>query len=238
MNHTKLLQSALEAMRGYRQEHSDAQPCDTERAIEAALAEQAAEQRPQNCGTGFCSCIECPYGTQQAAEPNAVLVEGFGRVAMRKLNDLREKGYAINGVSIATISEAGETQLGAVTTGGRVLWWPQQATEPVAGQTRPLGYLPKWSVDRLTGDMGKVADPLVWGLYTHVYLSSVDHSVAIYTSPQSAATQPLTDEQWLKRWTRESGQRLKPGPERDRLLRVFRFAWRAAQVPGKEGGAA
>lgn len=50
--------------------------------------------------------------------------------------------------------------------------------------------------------------------------------------------QPLTDEQWLKRWTRESGQRLKPGPERDRLLRVFRFAWRAAQVPGKEGGAA
>ena len=43
MNHTKLLQSALESIRGYRQEHSDAQPCDTERAIEAALAEQAAE---------------------------------------------------------------------------------------------------------------------------------------------------------------------------------------------------
>lgn len=37
--------------------------------LREALAAQAAEQRPQNCGTGFCSCIECPYGTQQAAEP-------------------------------------------------------------------------------------------------------------------------------------------------------------------------
>lgn len=72
-----------------------------------------------------------PEPAQQAAEPNAILVEGFGRVALGKLNDLREKGYAINGVSIATISEAGETQLGAVTTGGRVLWWPQQTAEPV-----------------------------------------------------------------------------------------------------------
>lgn len=39
--------------------------------LREALAEQAADQRPQNCGTGFCSCIECPYGTQQAAEPVA-----------------------------------------------------------------------------------------------------------------------------------------------------------------------
>jgi hypothetical protein len=27
-----------------------------------------AEQRPPNCGTGFCSCIECPY-VQPKAEP-------------------------------------------------------------------------------------------------------------------------------------------------------------------------
>lgn len=77
-----------------------------------------------------------PAPIPQAVEPSSVLVDGFGRVAMRKLNDLCEKGYAINGVSIATINEAGETELGAVTTGGRVLWWPQQpahqAAEPVA----------------------------------------------------------------------------------------------------------
>lgn len=69
---------------------------------------------------------------EQQAVPNAVLVEGFGRVALGKLNDLREKGYAINGVSIATISPDGKTEHGAVTTGGMVLWWPQQqAAEPV-----------------------------------------------------------------------------------------------------------
>lgn len=86
--------------------------CVKYNAVEAALREALAEQ--------------------QAAEPNAVLVEGFSQVALRKLNDLREKGYAINGVSIATISEAGETNRGAVTTGGMVLWWPaQQATGPM-----------------------------------------------------------------------------------------------------------
>jgi hypothetical protein len=69
---------------------------------------------------------------EQAAPPNAIMVEGFSGVAMRKLNDLQGKGYAINGVSIATYSATGETQRGAVTTGGMVLWWPQpQAAEPV-----------------------------------------------------------------------------------------------------------
>lgn len=109
-------------------------------ALREALAEQAAESDRSGCAAGSdeeCTnrhcATKCPaLAEQQAAEPNAVLVEGFGRVAMRKLNDLHEKGYAINGVSIATISEAGETELGAVTTGGRVLWWPQQqAAEPV-----------------------------------------------------------------------------------------------------------
>lgn len=38
-------------------------------AIRAALAEQPAEQRPQNCGTGFCSCIECPYVQPAEQEP-------------------------------------------------------------------------------------------------------------------------------------------------------------------------
>lgn len=28
----------------------------------------ADEQRPPNCGTGFCSCIECPYGNDKPAE--------------------------------------------------------------------------------------------------------------------------------------------------------------------------
>ena len=44
--------------------------------------------------------------------------------------------------------------------------------------------------------------------------------------------QPLTDEQWLKLWTGRTGQRLKPGPDRDRLLRRFRFAERAHGIGG------
>ena len=51
-------------------------------------------------------------------------------------------------------------------------------------QQEPLGYLPKWAFDRLTGDMGSVSDPLTWGLYTHVYKKPVEHAVAIYTAPE------------------------------------------------------
>lgn len=46
-HYTELLQSALEAMRGYRQEHGDCQPCDTEKAIEAVLAEQSVMNATQ-----------------------------------------------------------------------------------------------------------------------------------------------------------------------------------------------
>lgn len=38
------------------------EPCGTAEAITAlrdALAEQPAQKRPQNCGTSYCSCIEC-----------------------------------------------------------------------------------------------------------------------------------------------------------------------------------
>ena len=32
-----------------------------ENARELGLDYEPAQQRPQNCGTGYCSCIECPY---------------------------------------------------------------------------------------------------------------------------------------------------------------------------------
>lgn len=48
--------------------------------------------------------------------------------------------------------------------------------------------------------------------------------------------QPLTDEQWLKRFTRHSGQRLKPGARRDELLSLIR--WVERNVAGTKGGAA
>ena len=39
---------------------------ECERLIRAAIS-APTEQRPQNCGTGFCSCIECPYHDQPRA---------------------------------------------------------------------------------------------------------------------------------------------------------------------------
>ena len=37
-------------------------------AASEALAEQPAQQRPQNCGTGYCSCIECLFDPEQPAQ--------------------------------------------------------------------------------------------------------------------------------------------------------------------------
>ena len=37
-----------------------------ENARELGLDYEPAQQRPQNCGTGYCSCIECPYEQQES----------------------------------------------------------------------------------------------------------------------------------------------------------------------------
>ena len=42
-------------------------------AIRKAL-EQPAQKRPQNCGTGYCSCIECLFEPKQSATPIAYAV--------------------------------------------------------------------------------------------------------------------------------------------------------------------
>ena len=47
------------------------------KAIKEALAEQPAQKRPQNCGTGYCSCIECVMEQPaQQQEPVAWVCEG------------------------------------------------------------------------------------------------------------------------------------------------------------------
>jgi hypothetical protein len=46
-----------------------------------------AEQRPQNCGTGFCSCIECPY-VQPKAEQEPVLYVHPSTYAMESANQI------------------------------------------------------------------------------------------------------------------------------------------------------
>ena len=41
---------------------------------QAALAEQPAQKRPQNCGTSYCSCIECVMEPEQPAQQEPVAV--------------------------------------------------------------------------------------------------------------------------------------------------------------------
>ncbi len=51
--------------------------------------------------------------------------------------------------------------------------------------------------------------------------------------------QPLTDSAWLKRWTKDFCERLKPGPRRNEVLGIIRFCERHHGIMGgKEGGAA
>ena len=62
---TEALKLALEALEECRQDprlkYEHPYYDKTIAAIREALVEQPAQQRPQNCGTGYCSCIECPY---------------------------------------------------------------------------------------------------------------------------------------------------------------------------------
>ena len=39
-----------------------------ENARELGLDYEPTQQRPQNCGTGYCSCIECPYEQQESKQ--------------------------------------------------------------------------------------------------------------------------------------------------------------------------
>ena len=43
-------------------------PYQRDEALRQAL-EQPAQERPQNCGTGYCSCIECLYEQTAPAQP-------------------------------------------------------------------------------------------------------------------------------------------------------------------------
>jgi hypothetical protein len=41
------------------------------KALEEALASEQEQKRPQNCGTSYCSCIECVMDEQEQGEPVA-----------------------------------------------------------------------------------------------------------------------------------------------------------------------
>lgn len=66
------------------------------------------------------------------------------------------------------------------------------------------------------------------------HLKNWPQAPAVEAEPQPER-EPLTDEQWLKRWTAVSGQQLKPGLQRMSLLSTLRFAERVYGI-GTKGG--
>ena len=62
---TEALKLALEALERYQVKRQDFERfADVITAIKEALA-QPEQKRPQNCGTGYCSCIECVMEPEQ-----------------------------------------------------------------------------------------------------------------------------------------------------------------------------
>jgi hypothetical protein len=53
---TDLLTAALASLKGYRRELGCQQPCDAERALEAALAQPEVEPCNKSCAPGYCYC--------------------------------------------------------------------------------------------------------------------------------------------------------------------------------------
>lgn len=54
--------------------------------------------------------------------------------------------------------------------------------EPQGGQ-QPVAWIPKWAHDRLTGQLGAVADPVTWGINSPLYAAPTNDAVALYTHP-------------------------------------------------------
>jgi len=60
-------------------------------------------------------------------------------------------------------------------------------------EQEPVAWLPKWAHDRLTGQLGSVADPVTWGINTHIYAKSTPETVPLYTAPPRKEWVGLTD---------------------------------------------
>ena len=88
-------QQALEALRGYRQELGDRQPCDAEQALDAALAEQAEPDSPERrCGGPGCDLKCCQPVQEPVAKVELMMTGGNAGLATRivEIDDhLRER---------------------------------------------------------------------------------------------------------------------------------------------------
>ena len=92
--------------------------------LAALMAEQPAQQRPQNCGTGYCSCIECLF-EQPAQQQEPISLDDISLVCLPHAYPgaaAFAKGW---NSALATLSERGP------------LYTSPPASKPWVGLTRP-----------------------------------------------------------------------------------------------------
>ena len=57
---------------------------------------------------------------------------------------------------------------------------------PSVPSGEPVAWAPQWAIDRLTGQLGAVADPVTWGVNAPLYVRAVPHCAPIYLAAPAA----------------------------------------------------
>lgn len=58
----------------------------------------------------------------------------------------------------------------------------------------PVAWVPKWAIDRLTGNLGAVSDPVIWGETAPLYIRETDGCTPVYLR----STPPAQDDEALE----------------------------------------
>lgn len=97
------------------------------------------------------------------------------------------------------------------------------AAEPT--KQEPVAWVQKWAIDRLTGQMGAVSDPVTWGIDAPLFTCAVHHSVPLYTAPPDAPTvkESLTHPGYVigNHWFETAYERLCAGEAEDAILEDY-----------------
>jgi len=81
----------------------------------------------------------------------------------------------------------------------------------------PVAWLPKWAHDRLTGKLGKIADPVTWGVNAPVFVRETPDTIPLYTAPTAVQLDERIAE--LEALNAEMLQALK------RLVKADEYEW-------------
>ncbi|MEY4720061.1 MAG: hypothetical protein RL563_2679 [Pseudomonadota bacterium] len=98
-------------------------------------------------------------------------------------------------------------------------------------EQQPVAWVPQWAHDRLTGQLGAVANPLTWGVDAPLFARQTDDTVPLFTHPPRREWVGLTDEEM-----RQAAQAMDAEPLAEGWKELIKFA-RAIEAKLKEKNA-